>query len=124
MKLNEKNNLNEDKNQINFNKFELFTEFTKNSYCSNNNNNTFLLFIVLITFFHLTYETDNISIISYNIFNLITQKIMAEIKNAHRNYINNFRYIFIKSSKKDIIISPSDIDNNLKLGSLIFWNEF
>ena len=116
--------MNEDKNQINFNKFELFTEFTKNSYCSNNNNNTFLLFIVLITFFHLTYETDNISIISYNIFNLITQKIMAEIKNAHRNYINNFRHIFIKSSKKDIIISLSDIDNNLKLGSLIFWNEF
>ena len=111
LKLNEKNNLNEDKNQINFNKFQLCTELTKNSYCSNNTNNTFLIFNCPNNIFHLIYATDNISIISYN---LISQKIMTEIKNAHKNYITNFRHIFIKSSKKDIIMSLSDIDNNLK----------
>ena len=121
LKLKEKNNLNElneDKNQINFNKFELFTELTKNSYCSNNTNNTFLLFKCPNNIFHLIYATDNISIISYN---LITQKIMTEIKNAHKNYITNFRHIFIKSSKKDIIMSLSDIDNNLKLWEPNIW---
>ena len=98
LKLNEKNNLsnlNEDKNQINFNKFELVTELTKNAYCSNNTNNTFLIFNCSNNIFYLIYTTDNISIIS--------------------------RHIFIKSSKKDIIMSLSDIDNNLKLWEANTW---
>ena len=116
-KLNGKNNSHEDLNQINFNKFELLTELTKNSYCSNNTNNTFLIFNTS-NIFYLIYATDNISIISYN---LISQKIMTEIKNAHKNYITNFRHIFIKSKKKDIIMSLSDIDNNLKVWETNTW---
>jgi len=118
LKLNKKSNLNEDKNQINFNKFKLLTELTKNSYCSNSANNTFLIFNCSNNIFYLIYATSNISIISYN---LITQKIMTEIKNAHENNITNFRHIFIKSSKKDIIMSLSDLDNNLKLWESNTW---
>ena len=106
------------KKKINFNNFILYSELTNNSYCSNNTNKTFIIFNSLNNILYLIYASDNISIISYNV---ITQKVVNEIKNAHKNYITNFRHCFIKNSKKDIIMSLSDVDNNLKLWNPTIW---
>ena len=107
-----------DSNKDIFNNFKLNSELTKNSYCSNNINNTFIVFNSINSILYLVYSTYIKSIIS---FDLITQKINLEIKNAHKNYITNFRYCFDKANKKDIIMSVSDIDNNLKLWDANNW---
>ena len=58
------------------------------------------------------------------IFNLGTNKIVKEIKNCHNKYITNFRHIFDKKEKRDIIMSVSAIDNNLKLWNVNKWDCF
>ena len=60
----------------------------------------------------LIYANKNKSIISYNI---IENKKLNEIKNAHQKYINKFRYYLDNINKRDLIISISSDDNNLKL---------
>ena len=62
------------------------------------------------------YSNKYNSIIS---FNLIEDKKMNVIKNAHNNYIINFRHFLQdnKNSKRDLIISISSDDNNIKV-----WN--
>ena len=58
------------------------------------------------------------SIISYNLNNF--QKL-NEIKNAHNKNIISFRHIFDKYKIRDIIISVSSIQNNVKLWSFSNW---
>ena len=50
-------------------------------------------------------------------FDLINNKKINEIKNAHTENITNFRYQFDKKNQRDLIISVSSDDNNIKL-----WN--
>ena len=59
------------------------------------------------------------SIISYNFIN--NQKI-SEIKNAHNEYITNFRHYYDKEKNQDLIISISSYDNNIKLWNIYNWN--
>ena len=112
--LNKKNEL---KNSNIFNNFKLKLELTKNSYCFNNICNTFVIFQSVNNIMYLVYATYNKSIISYNLY---SEKIELEIKNAHINYILNFRHCFDKKNKRDLIISISDIDNHIKLFCLFF----
>ena len=49
---------------------------------------------------------------------IIYNKKINEIKNAHKEHITNFRYyLFQNNFKKDLILSISALDNNVKL-----WN--
>ena len=76
------------------------------------------IFIVFHSFnnniLYLIYTNKKKSIISYN---LINNKKINEVKNAHKTYITNFRYCLDKNNKRDLIISISCNDNNIKL-----WN--
>ena len=118
-KIEDNNNKNYNENIKNFSDFGLKMQLTKNSYCYNNINNSFTLFNSFNNNnTYLIYSTDIKSIISYN---LDEQKINIEIKNAHRNYITNFRHCLIKSTKKNIIMSVSDIDNHIKLWDANIW---
>ena len=56
------------------------------------------------------------SIISYNI---IDNKKINEIKNAHKTQIESFRYYLDNTNKRDLIISLSSVDNNIKLWNII-----
>ena len=47
---------------------------------------------------------------------------MSEIKNAHDEIITGFRYYFDNSNKRDLILSISDLDNNIKLWNIKDWN--
>ena len=48
---------------------------------------------------------------------MIDNKKINEIKNAHLYYINNFRHYLDKDNLRDLLISISSFDNNIKL-----WN--
>ena len=78
--------------------------------------NTFCIFKSIYDSLYLIYSNEKKSILS---FNIIENKKMNEIKNAHNEYITNFRYYLDKINKKDLIISISSNDNNIKL-----WNIF
>ena len=76
--------------------------------------NTFSIFNSIYDILYLVYSTENISLILYN---MIDNKKIGEIKNSHNKYITNIRHYLDNYNKRDLIISISLEDNNLKL-----WN--
>ena len=58
------------------------------------------------------------SIISYN---LINNEKVKEIENVHDRYITNFRHYLDNINKRDLILSISDQDNNLKIWNNSDW---
>ena len=91
----------------------------QDSYCRNWIDNTFNVFNSINNIFYLIYAKEDNSIISYD---LIDNKKINEIKNAHNNHITNFRHNFDKVNKRDLIISISANDNNLKLWDINNFN--
>ena len=90
-------------------------DLIKDSYSNDTAiDNMFIVFKAINGIFYIIYAKDNQSII---IFNLIDNKKMNEIKNAHSYYINNFRHYLDKINKRDLVLSISSFDNNIKL-----WN--
>ena len=96
------------------NDIKLLNDLTKDSYSDYILDNTFTLFKSIDDIIYLIYSNINKSIISYDI--LKCKKTM-EIKNAHKRDITNFRHFLDKVNKRDLMISISLSDNNLKL-----WN--
>ena len=85
---------------------------TKKSYCRIGLDNTFVVFKSLNNTFYLVHSDINNSIISYD---LINNKKINEIKKAHEYFIISLRYFLDKSNKRDLILSMSCFDNNIKL---------
>jgi len=90
----------------------LINEIINDSYTDIWLDNTFCVFKSINDLIYLIYTNENNSIISYN---LITNKKINEIKNSHNEYITNFRHCLDINNKRDLIISISADDNNLKL---------
>ena len=88
-----------------------FMDLIEDSKCSWKSN-TFCAFKSINNIFYLIYSNENNSIISYDLINF---KKINEIKKAHNSEITDFRYCFDNINKRDIILSISAIDNNLKL---------
>ena len=110
-------NSNIEKNNKNPYNIHFLNDLINNSYSYYSFlDNTFCLFKSLYESLYLIYTNINKSIIS---FNLIENKKMNEIKNAHNEYITNFRYYLDRINKKDLIISISGNDNNIKLWNII-----
>ena len=65
---------------------------------------------------YIVFSNRQKSIISYD---LNDYKKINEIKNAHNYYITNFRYLFDIKEYRDLLISISNIDNNIKLWNVI-----
>lgn len=95
-------------------KIELTEVLSLNSYARYWLDNTFCLFESINKILYLIFTNVDNSIISYN---LIDNKIINEIKNAHCETITNYRYFFDKINYRDLVISISCDDNNIKL-----WN--
>ena len=81
-------------------------------YCTDN---SFIIIDSIDKILYLIYSTGGNSIIS---FDLLNNKKINEIKSAHKDYIANFKYFQDKSNKKDLIISISPADRNIKLWNL------
>ena len=83
--------------------------------------NTFLIFKSIQNIYHLIYSTLKKSIISYDLTNQDKFQILSEIKNAHKDYIDNFRYSYDSKNKRDLVLSLSSGDNNIKIWNLKNW---
>ena len=104
--------LNTNSNKININ---FYLDLIKDSYCNDTGlDNIFSIFKSINDILYIIYANDFQSII---LFNFIDNKKINEIKNAHDFPINNFRHYLDKINKRDLIISISSYDNNIKL-----WN--
>ena len=106
----------DDKNPTNI---QLLSDITKDSYADDNSDNSFTLFNSINNLLYIIYSNIERSIVCYN---LNSQKKICEIKNAHYTFITNFRYYFDKTNKRDIILSLSCKDNNIKLWNFKNWN--
>ena len=82
------------------------------AYAYDNLDNTFIVFKSINNQLYLIYATENKSII---IFDIIGNQKINEIKNAHNFYITNFRYYLDTVNNRDLIMSMSNNDNNLKV---------
>ena len=97
---------------------KLLFEVTKNSYGSFDLDNTFDSFYTINKLLFLVYSTKARSLICYDLVNF---NLLTEIKEAHKTYITNIRHFSDEENKKDLIISISDRDNNLKLWNIYNW---
>ena len=111
--------LNNKKNNSNPKEIYYSKDIVIDSYANFSLDNTFITFKSKHQILYLVYSNKNKSIISYDIIN---NKKVKEIKNAHDEYIINFRYYFDKIYKEDLILSISSDDNNMKLWSISNWN--
>ena len=89
-------------------------ELTKDSYSTYHLYNSFTTFKSINDIFYLIYANKVKSMIIYN---LEDKKKINEIKRAHDNYISNFRHYLDNINKRDLVMSISAIDNNIKI-----WN--
>ena len=76
--------------------------------------NSLLLFTSIYHITYIIYSDDKKSIITYN---LISNQKISHIKNAHEGEINAFKHCFDTKTKKDLIISNSKYNHEIKL-----WN--
>lgn len=98
---------------------KFLNNLTSNSYSEYPFDNSFTIFKSLNDNLLIVFASQSKSII---LFNLVNNKIINEIKNAHEYYVTNFRYHFDNINKRDILISISGEDNNLKLWDITNFN--
>ncbi len=90
-------------------------ELTVDSYSEHYSVNKFSVFKSYNNIFYLVYSTKNKSIIFHD---LINNKKISEIKNAHSNDISYLLHFLHEINKKEYILSCLYKDNNLKLWDL------
>ena len=117
IKQNTKPNNNKLINYSNPEKIEFSNIITKDSYTGLVIDNAISAFKSIDDILLLIYTNKNKSIFSYNIPN---NQILNEIKNAHDETISNIQHYFDSINKRDLILSISCYDNNLKLWDITF----
>lgn len=95
--------------------FQLCFNLTKDSYTPCNLDNTFAIFKSVNKIIILIYGNKEKSIISYN---LISKQKINEIKNAHQSYISNIRHHLDIVNKRDLFLTISSSDYNIKVWNL------
>ena len=93
-------------------------QITKDSYAHDVSDNSFTVFHSIHNYIFLIYSTKNKSIICYD---LIEKKKIIEICNSHEDYITNLRHFLDKENKRDIVMSISYSDRNIKLWEVMGW---
>ena len=100
------------------NEIQLFENIALDAYgCSLDN--IFIIFKSKSDILYLIFSTLKKSIIAYN---LNKMQIITKIKNTHKDYIDNFRYSYDIQNKRDIILSLSSGDNNIKIWDIKNWD--
>lgn len=85
---------------------------TSDSYTPSSLDNTFTVFNSIDNILFLIYSNRKCSIIFYN---LINNKKMTEIKNAHNSFITNIRHYLDTVNNRDLLLSTSSYSGNVKL---------
>ena len=87
----------------------------KDCYAAFYLDNTFCVFHTINNGLYLVYCDKRNAMICFDLINV--QKI-SEIKNAHNHDISNFKHFLDKPNKRDLILSISPNDNNVRLWNL------
>ena len=117
-------NLSNELTQINNNNFtnpsniHFLKYLTKDTYTTRIYDNAFSIFKSINNIFYLIYGNKNNSIICLN---LINEQIIKEIKNAHNETITNFRHYLDKINSRDLLLSISINDDNIKIWNINNW---
>ena len=83
--------------------------------------NTFVIFKSINNIYCLVYSNDNFSIIFYD---LIENKKINEIKEAHSWIICSFSYYLDDINNRDLLLSICNDNNNKNYGMLIIMNVY
>ena len=97
---------------------QLLISLANDSFAYSGVDNTFTVFKSINNLLYLIYSNKNKSIICYNLINF---RKVNEIKNAHNSYITNFRHCLDNNNRRDLILSISPNDNNIKLWNINNW---
>ena len=114
----------EEKQNKNINNYDLNNpeniEIVKNLIVDNDlyGSYIFIVFKSINNIMYLIYTNINNDLITYNIID--NQKI-NQLKNAHKKEITNIKYYADKNNKRELIMSISEIDNNIKIWGLKDW---
>ena len=108
----------DDKNPKNF---QLLSNLSYDSYADDNSDNSFTAFTSIRNLLYIIYSNKANSIISYNLNSL---KIHTVINNAHSTFITHFRHYLDEKNKRDVIMSISYRDSNIKLWDFKNWECF
>ena len=84
------------------------------SYTEYHLDNTFAAFKSINDIYYIIYSNKKRDII---FFDLLEKEIINVIKNSHNSFITNFRHCLDDIKKRDLIMSLSSDDNNIKI-----WN--
>ena len=103
---------NNDLFKSNPNNIEYVSDLIDESYSDHTLDNSFCVFKSLNNIFYLIYSNEHFSIISYDLNN---NKIINTIFKAHEYYITNFRHFLDIINKRDLLLSISADDNNIKI---------
>jgi len=106
------------KDSVNLDKIKFLSNITKDSYNHWCSDNSFIVFKSVDNIIYIIYSNEFKSIIC---FNLEESKKTCEIRNAHAEYINSFNHFYVIKNKKDIVMSVSCLDNNIKLWDANVW---
>ena len=93
-------------------------EITYDSFANTALDNTFSIFKSIEDILFLIYSNKDKSIITLNVNE---NKKINEIKKAHDKYITNFNHYLDLINKRDLVISISYYDNNIKLWKFNTW---
>ena len=99
-------------------KIEKLEEIKNHSYTSMDLDNTFTVFRSINDILYLIYSTQSKSIICYDLEN---QQIINKIKKSHNEFITNFKYYFDNINKRDLLMSISKDDNNIRVWNANNW---
>ena len=84
-------------------------------------NNTFIVFKTIDNCHYLVYTSKNYSIICFDLYH---KKRIAEIKKINKELITSFRHYIDEISKKDLVLTISSMNNNLRIWDVKNWQCF
>ena len=100
---------------------KLLADITNDSFGYTDLDNTFTVFKSIKNIFYIVYSNINKSM---NIYDLNRQKLIKQINNCHNKHITNFRHQLDIINKRDLVMSVSSEDNNIKLWNANNWECF
>ena len=129
--INNKLNLHKEVEIILFNKYEVnffeknpekihfLNNLSKKAYNCYSVENTFIVFKAINEIIYLVYASEDVSIMCYSLNN---DQLISEISDAHeKEYITNLNHLYNQRINKDIIMSVSGDNNNIKLWDFYNW---
>ena len=97
---------------------KLISNIPNDSYADDDLNNSFVVFKSINEILYLIYADKNKSIICYD---LNENKNIKILKNYYNHYITNFRHYLDKINKRDLVMSISEKENNIRIWNANNW---